>query len=106
MAQRFDLRGYVMAHEQRHTFRSLGTDGVGSDAVETDVRLAVIEYGDVLADYATAATAPDTPPAVVDDYAIAVDALSLARRVPADDVPPVLAVGVRALRRVHLALLG
>ncbi|WP_236246372.1 hypothetical protein [Streptomyces sp. CC210A] len=74
------------------------------DVVEVDVRLTVIAYGDVLADYATAATAPDTPRPVVDDYAVAVDALALARRVPAEDVPPVLAVGVRALRRVHLAL--
>ncbi|MFG3495462.1 hypothetical protein [Streptomyces sp. NPDC047928] len=86
-----------MARERQHIHHDL-------DAVDVDVRLAVIEYGDVLADYAGAATAPDTPRAVTDDYAVAVDALALASRVPADDVPAVLAVGVRALRRVHLAL--
>lgn len=88
-----------MAHEQQHTFRHLATD-----AVETDVRLAVIEYGDILAGYATAATAPTAPASVVEDYATAVDVLTLARRVPAEDVPALLAVGTRALRRVHLAL--
>ncbi|MCH0541142.1 hypothetical protein I3F58_16510 [Streptomyces sp. MUM 203J] len=88
-----------MAQEQRHTFRHLATD-----AVETDVRLAVIEYGDILAEYATAATAPNASASVVDDYATAVDVLALARRVPAEDVPPLLAVGARALRRVHLGL--
>lgn len=87
--------------QQQHTFQGLTTD-----AVEVDVRLAVIEYGDVLADYATAATGPGAPQAVVDDYAIAVDALALARRIPADDIPAVLGVGVRALHRVHVALLG
>ncbi|WP_175409933.1 hypothetical protein [Streptomyces sp. TRM64462] len=86
-----------MAHEVPH---------LTTDATETDIRLAVIEYGDVLADYATAATAPDTPRSVVEDYAIAVDALALARRVPPVDVPPVLTVGVHALHRVHRALLG
>ncbi|MFF0472181.1 hypothetical protein [Streptomyces sp. NPDC004284] len=74
--------------------------------VDVDVRLTVIEYGAVAAEYAAAATHPDTPRAIVDDYAIVVDALALARRVPAEDAPAVLAVGTRALLRVHRALLG
>ncbi|WP_174518280.1 hypothetical protein [Streptomyces vietnamensis] len=71
-----------------------------------DVHLTVIEYGAVAAEYAAAATHPDAPRAIVDDYAIVVDALALARRVPTEDVPAVLAVGTRALLRVHRALLG
>ncbi|MGW3217670.1 hypothetical protein ACWDBC_36315, partial [Streptomyces parvus] len=38
--------------------------------------------------------------------AVVVDVLALARRVPLPDVPPLLAVGTRALLRVHHALLG
>ncbi|GAA4905346.1 hypothetical protein ACFPM3_30265 [Streptomyces coeruleoprunus] len=83
---------------QQHGFHHIG------DGVEVDVRLAVIEYGDVLADYTAAATCEDAPRAVVENYALAVDALALARRVPVEDVPAVLGVGVRALRRVHRAL--
>ncbi|WP_282694351.1 hypothetical protein [Streptomyces sp. CC208A] len=74
--------------------------------VDVDVRLAVIEYGEVVAEYAAAATHPDAPRPIVDDYAVAVDVLALARRAPVEDVPAVLAVGTRALLRVHRALLG
>ncbi|MFF8375075.1 hypothetical protein ACF07V_02915 [Streptomyces sp. NPDC015661] len=80
---------------------------IGHDAgVHTDVHLTLIEYGAVAAEYAAAATHPEAPRAIVDDYAIVVDALALARRVPTEDVPAVLAVGTRALLRVHRALLG
>ncbi|MEW2068276.1 hypothetical protein [Streptomyces sp. NPDC007346] len=75
-------------------------------AIETDVSLAVIEYGDAASAYAPAMTAPGLPQSVVDDYAIVVDVLALARKVPLPDVPPLLAVGTRALLRVHHALLG
>ncbi|MFF0506251.1 hypothetical protein ACFYUH_21950 [Streptomyces fimicarius] len=75
-------------------------------ALDTDVSLAVIEYGDAASAYAPAMTTPGLPRSVVDDYAIVVDVLALARRVPLPDVPPLLAVGTRALLRVHHALLG
>ncbi|MFE7480246.1 hypothetical protein ACPEIF_13100 [Streptomyces sp. NPDC012600] len=75
-------------------------------AVETDISLAVIEYGDAASAYAPAMSAPGVPQSVVDDYAIVVDVLALARRVPLPDVPPLLAVGTRALLRVHRGLLG
>lgn len=83
-----------------------GDHDAGESGIRVEVDLTVIEYGAVAAEYAAAATHPDTPQAIVDDYAIVVDALALARRVPADDVPAVLAVGTRALLRVHHALLG
>ncbi|MFJ1591887.1 hypothetical protein ACIOD0_16800 [Kitasatospora albolonga] len=75
-------------------------------AVETDISLAVIEYGDAASAYAPAMSAPGVPQSVVDDYAIVVDILALARRVPLPDVPPLLTVGTRALLRVHRGLLG
>ncbi|MFE3518854.1 hypothetical protein [Streptomyces sp. NPDC059166] len=75
-------------------------------ALSTDVSLAVIEYGDAASAYARAMTAPGLSRSVVDDYAIVVDVLALARKVPLPDVPPLLAVGTRALLRVHHALLG
>ncbi|MFE2295141.1 hypothetical protein [Streptomyces sp. NPDC059452] len=75
-------------------------------ALGTDVRLAVIEYGDAASAYAPAMTAPGLPQSVVDDYAIVIDILALARKVPLPDVPPLLTVGTHALLRVHRALLG
>ncbi|MFC8271671.1 hypothetical protein ACFUJR_03840 [Streptomyces sp. NPDC057271] len=74
--------------------------------LDVEVGLTVIEYGHVAAEYAAAVAHPSTPRAVVDQYAVVVDILDLARRVPAADVPALLAVGTRALLRVHRALLG
>ncbi|WP_435057847.1 hypothetical protein [Streptomyces sp. bgisy060] len=71
-----------------------------------EVRLTLLEYGTIAAEYAPIAAHPDTPRAVVDDYAVVVDALALAHRVPDSDVPAVLAVGTKALIRVDRALLG
>ena len=76
----------------------------GLDAVDVDVRLAVVEYDDCLAAYGPRADDTTVPGHVLDDYAIALDVLALARRVPAGDVPALLAVGTRALLRVHRAL--
>lgn len=74
--------------------------------LDVEVRLTVLAYGTIAAEYASAAGHPDTPQAIVDDYAIVVDALALAHRVPEADVPAILAIGTRALLRVHRALLG
>ncbi|MEV4424969.1 hypothetical protein ACN9M0_21800 [Streptomyces sp. R-07] len=96
-----------MATDDRNRPISPHAPSTGPDAgVRLDIHLTVIEYGTVAAEYAAAATHPDAPRAIVDDYAIVVDALALARRVPAEDVPAVLAIGTRALLRVHRALLG
>ncbi|MGC9536742.1 hypothetical protein [Streptomyces sp. UG1] len=74
------------------------------DTLDVDVRLAIIEYDDCLAAYGPRADDTTVPRHVLDDYAIALDVLALARRVPTADVPALLAVGTRALLRVHRAL--
>lgn len=76
------------------------------DDTTVDVRLTIMEYADVAGGYAAAVSAPGVPRAVVDDYVVVVDVLALAHALPPADVPPVLAVGARALRRVHFALRG
>ncbi|WP_432134212.1 MULTISPECIES: hypothetical protein [unclassified Streptomyces] len=76
------------------------------DALGVDVRLAVIEYGDCLAEYGPRADDPDVPRAALDDYALALDLASLARRAPAEDVPALLTVGTKALLRFHRAVRG
>ncbi|MEV6107643.1 hypothetical protein AB0M28_23500 [Streptomyces sp. NPDC051940] len=73
--------------------------------LDVDIRLAVIEYADVAASYAAVATACGVPPTVLRDYEIVVDVLALARRLPADEVPAVLVIGTRALKRVHRSLM-
>ncbi|MFR9795518.1 hypothetical protein ACL02U_06360 [Streptomyces sp. MS06] len=74
------------------------------DALGVDVRLAVIEYGDCLAEYGPRADDPAVPRQALDDYAVALDVLALARRVPTEDVPALLGVGTRALLRFHRAV--
>ncbi|MEU3049681.1 MULTISPECIES: hypothetical protein [unclassified Streptomyces] len=76
------------------------------DDTAIDVRLTVIEYAEIARGYEAAVSAPDAPPSATEDYAVVMDVLALVHGLPDPDVPPVLAVGARALRRVHLALLG
>ncbi|MFI2430257.1 hypothetical protein [Streptomyces sp. NPDC018693] len=76
------------------------------DPLGVDVRLAVIEYDDCLTEYGPRADDPDVPRHALDDYALALDILALARRAPVEDVPALLTVGTKALLRFHGAARG
>lgn len=61
---------------------------------------------DCLTAYSPRADDATFPHHILDDYAIALNVLVLAPRVPTSDFPALLAVGTRALLRVHRALHG
>ncbi|MQY13920.1 hypothetical protein SRB5_40780 [Streptomyces sp. RB5] len=78
----------------------------GPRSLEVDVRLAVMEYADVAAEYAAVVGDPRVPLSALEDYALVVDILALARRAPTAEIPSLLSIGTRALLRVHRALPG
>ncbi|WP_415952343.1 hypothetical protein [Streptomyces sp. KLOTTS4A1] len=76
----------------------------GLTDLDVSVRLTILEYGTVLAEY-EAAGRPDAPAGVRRNYLLAREVLELAHLAPAGEVASLLTVGVQALRRVRLGLL-